>query len=84
MVVEPVKTPHMAAAIMSVDWGWLRGMRKQNKPEPDAGKAIAAVNLTLPFLSLTGHMSRSRGASGRAPERAEAWRGARRTHGGGL
>jgi hypothetical protein len=61
MVVEPVKTPHMAAAIMSVDWGWLRGMRKQNKPEPDAGKAIAAVNLTLPFLSLTGHMSRSRG-----------------------
>jgi hypothetical protein len=53
MAAEPAKMPQMAAAIMSVDWGWLRGERKRNRPELDTGRAIAAANLVLPFLSLS-------------------------------
>jgi hypothetical protein len=52
MAAEPAKTPQVAAAMMSVDWGRLRGERKRKRPELDAGRAIAAANLERSVPSL--------------------------------
>ncbi|EEE67826.1 hypothetical protein OsJ_25596 [Oryza sativa Japonica Group] len=45
MAAVPAKTPQVAAAAMSVDWGRRRGEMKRKRPELDAGRAIAAANL---------------------------------------
>jgi hypothetical protein len=40
-------------AMMSVDWGRLRGKRKWKRPELDAGRAIQAADLERSVLSLS-------------------------------
>jgi hypothetical protein len=57
MVAEPAKMPQVVAAMMSVDWGRLRGKRKWKRPELDAGRAIQAINLER-SVSLSLSLSR--------------------------
>jgi hypothetical protein len=53
MAAEPAKMPQVAVAMMSVDWGRLRGKRKRKRPELDAGRAIQAADLERSVLSLS-------------------------------
>ncbi|EEC82692.1 hypothetical protein OsI_27349 [Oryza sativa Indica Group] len=59
MAAVPAKTPQVAAAAMSVDWGRRRGEMKRKRPELDAGRAIAAANLVASTRARARHSQRT-------------------------